>query len=104
MFPDIASVLADGGVVFTVVEPPKKFPLLGMTRLIEKRVPVIQPDGSVGEGRLRHLDVFPLHSVPARGRPRCSPTRGLEAKQPLQERGALPRDPGAWNLRICSDV
>ncbi len=45
MLRDIAAMLADVGVVFMVVEPPKKFPLLGMTRWIDKRVPVIQQTG-----------------------------------------------------------
>ena len=49
MLRDIASMLADVGVVFMVVEPPKKFPLLGMTRWIEKRVPVIQQTGRWGK-------------------------------------------------------
>ncbi|HEX7662681.1 MAG TPA: HigA family addiction module antitoxin [Pseudonocardiaceae bacterium] len=45
MLRDIANMLADVGVVFMVVEPPKRFPLLGMTRWIDKRVPVIQQTG-----------------------------------------------------------
>lgn len=45
MLRDIAAILAEVGVVFMVVEPPKKFPLLGMTRWIDKRVPVIQQTG-----------------------------------------------------------
>ncbi|WP_182378649.1 HigA family addiction module antitoxin [Nocardioides sp. WS12] len=45
MLNDLASILADVGVVFMVVEPPKSFPLLGMTRWIDKRVPVIQQTG-----------------------------------------------------------
>jgi HTH-type transcriptional regulator/antitoxin HigA len=49
MLKDIARMLADLGVVFMVVEPPKKFPLLGMTRWIEKRVPVIQQTGRWGK-------------------------------------------------------
>jgi Zn-dependent peptidase ImmA (M78 family) len=32
-----------------VVEPPEKFPLLGMTRWIDKRVPVIQQTGRWGK-------------------------------------------------------
>lgn len=32
-----------------VVDPPKKFPLLGMTRWIDKRVPVIQQTGRWGK-------------------------------------------------------
>ena len=45
MFRDIARMLAEVGVVFMVVEPPKNLPLLGMTRWIDKRVPVIQQTG-----------------------------------------------------------
>lgn len=45
MLRDIAGLLAEVGVVFVVVEPPKNFPLLGMTRWIDKRVPVIQQTG-----------------------------------------------------------
>ena len=49
MLEDIAAMLADLGVVFMVVEPPKSFPLLGMTRWIDKRVPVIQQTGRWGK-------------------------------------------------------
>ena len=49
MLRDIANMLADLGVVFMVVEPPKKLPLLGMTRWIDKRVPVIQQTGRWGK-------------------------------------------------------
>lgn len=49
MLRDIANMLADAGVVFIVVEPPKKLPLLGMTRWIDKRVPVIQQTGRWGK-------------------------------------------------------
>lgn len=49
MLRDIANMLADVGVVFMVVEPPKNFPLLGMTRWIDKRVPVIQQTGRWGK-------------------------------------------------------
>ncbi len=49
MLGDIAGMLADVGVVFLVIEPPKKFPLLGMTRWIDKRVPVIQQTGRWGK-------------------------------------------------------
>lgn len=49
MLRDIANMLADLGVVFMVVEPPKKFPLLGMTRWIDKKVPVIQQTGRWGK-------------------------------------------------------
>ncbi|MEU4709875.1 HigA family addiction module antitoxin [Nocardia salmonicida] len=49
MLRDIANMLAAVGVVFMVVEPPKKFPLLGMTRWIDKRVPVIQQTGRWGK-------------------------------------------------------
>ena len=45
MLRDIRNMLGDVGVVFMVVDPPKKFPLLGMTRWIDKRVPVIQQTG-----------------------------------------------------------
>lgn len=49
MLRDLANMLADVGVVFMVVEPPKKLPLLGMTRWIDKRVPVIQQTGRWGK-------------------------------------------------------
>jgi HTH-type transcriptional regulator/antitoxin HigA len=49
MLRDMASMLAEVGVVFMVVEPPKKFPLLGMTRWIDKQVPVIQQTGRWGK-------------------------------------------------------
>ncbi|KUM36486.1 HigA family addiction module antitoxin [Arthrobacter sp. EpRS71] len=49
MLQDMATILASVGVVFMVVEPPKKFPLLGMTRWIDKRVPVIQQTGRWGK-------------------------------------------------------
>lgn len=49
MLRDIANMLADVGVVFLVVEPPQKFPLLGMTRWIDKNVPVIQQTGRWGK-------------------------------------------------------
>ncbi|WP_255795044.1 HigA family addiction module antitoxin [Mycobacteroides abscessus] len=49
MLRDIAGLLAKIGVVFMVVEPPKSFPLLGMTRWIDKRVPVIQQTGRWGK-------------------------------------------------------
>lgn len=49
MLRDIANMLSDLGVVFMVVEPPKKLPLLGMTRWIDKRVPVIQQTGRWGK-------------------------------------------------------
>jgi HTH-type transcriptional regulator/antitoxin HigA len=45
MLRDIRNMLGDVAVVFMVVDPPKKFPLLGMTRWIDKRVPVIQQTG-----------------------------------------------------------
>lgn len=48
MLHDIAAMLADVGVVFMVVPPPANFPLLGMTRWIDKRVPVIQQTGRWG--------------------------------------------------------
>ena len=49
MLKDMADLLADVGVVFLVVEPPKKFPLFGITRWIDKRVPVIQQTGRWGK-------------------------------------------------------
>jgi addiction module HigA family antidote len=49
MLRDIAEMLAEVGVVFMVVEPPKNFPLLGMTRWIDGRVPVIQQTGRWGK-------------------------------------------------------
>lgn len=49
MLRDIANMLTDVGVVFMVTEPPQKFPLLGMTRWIDKRVPVIQQTGRWGK-------------------------------------------------------
>lgn len=48
MLNDVAEVLAEIGIVFLVVDPPAKFPLLGMTRWIDKRVPVIQQTGRWG--------------------------------------------------------
>jgi addiction module HigA family antidote len=45
MLRDTANMLAEVGVVFMFVEPPKKLPLLGMTRWIDRRVPVIQQTG-----------------------------------------------------------
>lgn len=45
MLQDIGTMLGNVGVVFMVVDPPKRFPLLGMTRWIDKRVPVIQQTG-----------------------------------------------------------
>lgn len=49
MLRDIANMLADAGVVFMVVEPPSKLSLLGMTRWIDRRVPVIQQTGRWGK-------------------------------------------------------
>lgn len=49
MLRDIVNMLAHVGVVFMVVEPPKRLPLLGMTRWIDKRVPVIQQTGHWGK-------------------------------------------------------
>ena len=49
MLRDMADMLADTGVVFLVVEPPKKFPLHGMTRWIDRRVPIIQQTGRRGK-------------------------------------------------------
>lgn len=45
MLNDLAGVLAEVGVVFLVVDPPAKLPLLGITRWIDTRVPVIQQTG-----------------------------------------------------------
>lgn len=45
MLRDISNMLADTGVVFMLVAPPKNLPLLGMTRWIDKQVPVIQQTG-----------------------------------------------------------
>lgn len=45
MLSGVADLLASVGVVFMLVEPPKKFPLFGMTRWIDGRVPVIQQTG-----------------------------------------------------------
>lgn len=42
---DFASILADVGVVFSMVDPPDGLPLYGMTRWIDQRVPVIQQSG-----------------------------------------------------------
>lgn len=42
---DFAEMLAGVGVVFLMVEPPKQLPLYGMTRWIDKRIPVIQQSG-----------------------------------------------------------
>ncbi|KKF02794.1 HigA family addiction module antitoxin [Mycolicibacterium obuense] len=49
MLRDLANMLADVGVVFMVVPPPKRFPLHGMTRWIDKRVPVVQQTGRWGK-------------------------------------------------------
>lgn len=49
MLKDISEMLEDVGVVFMVVDPPEKFPLLGMTRWIDKKVPVIQQTGRWGK-------------------------------------------------------
>lgn len=49
MLNDLAATLAEVGVVFMVVDPPAKFPLHGMTRWIDKRVPVIQQTGRWGK-------------------------------------------------------
>lgn len=42
---DFASMLESVGVVFLMEEPPKQLPLYGMTRWIDKKVPVIQQSG-----------------------------------------------------------
>lgn len=49
MLRDISGMLAEVGVVFMVVDPPERFPLLGMTRWIDKKVPVIQQTGRWGK-------------------------------------------------------
>ena len=48
MMHDLSGMLAEAGVALLGVEPPKKLPLLGMTRWIDKRVPVIQQTGRWG--------------------------------------------------------
>ena len=48
MFNDIARMLSEVGVVFMVVDPPKGLPLKGVTRWIDKRIPVIQQTGRWG--------------------------------------------------------
>ncbi|GAA1156471.1 HigA family addiction module antidote protein [Microbacterium oxydans] len=45
MLHDLAELLSSVGVVFAMVEPPKSFPLYGMTRWINNRVPMIQQSG-----------------------------------------------------------
>jgi Zn-dependent peptidase ImmA (M78 family) len=42
---DLAEMVSRAGVVLTFVAPPNKLPLYGMTRWIDKRVPVIQQTG-----------------------------------------------------------
>lgn len=42
---DLAAMLSTVGVVFSIVEPPSQLALYGMTRWIDKRVPVIQQSG-----------------------------------------------------------
>ena len=42
---DLTDMLAEVGVVLLGVQPPAKLPLLGMTRWIDKQVPVIQQTG-----------------------------------------------------------
>lgn len=49
MLKDLSDMLAKAGVVFMVVDPPEKFPLLGSTRWIDKKVPVIQQTGRWGK-------------------------------------------------------
>lgn len=49
MLRDMADILAKVGVVFMMVEPPKRFPLFGTTRWIDRRVPVIQQTGRWGK-------------------------------------------------------
>lgn len=46
---DAAAMLREVGVVLMFVEPPKSFPLHGVTRWIDKRVPVIQQTGRRGK-------------------------------------------------------
>lgn len=48
MLGDLAGMLADVGVVFLVVEAPKGLPLYGITRWVDRRVPVIQQTGRRG--------------------------------------------------------
>lgn len=45
---DLAGMLGDLGVVFLMVECPDKLPLYGMTRWIDRRVPVVQQTGRRG--------------------------------------------------------
>lgn len=45
MLPDAAALLREAGVLLIFVEPPKQFPLHGVTRWIDKKVPVIQQTG-----------------------------------------------------------
>ena len=45
MLRELAGMLANVGVVFVVVTSPERFPLYGITRWIDKRVPVIQQTG-----------------------------------------------------------
>lgn len=45
MLSDVATILGRAGVVFLTTPAPKKFPLYGVTRWIDKRVPVIQQSG-----------------------------------------------------------
>jgi addiction module HigA family antidote len=49
MLKDLTVLLAQVGVVFMVVEPPAQLPLHGITRWIDKRVPVIQQTGRWGK-------------------------------------------------------
>lgn len=45
MIDDLTGMLAEVGVALLGIEPPKSLPLSGMTRWIDKRVPVIQQTG-----------------------------------------------------------
>lgn len=45
---DLAGMLAQVGVVFLMVECPEKLPLYGITRWIDRRVPVVQQSGRRG--------------------------------------------------------
>jgi len=46
---DLADLLAQAGVVFTMVEPPASMPLYGVTHWIDRRVPVVQQTGRRGK-------------------------------------------------------
>lgn len=42
MLADVTQMLADVGVIFLMIEPPRNLPLSGITRWLDKRIPVIQ--------------------------------------------------------------